>query len=145
MHRKRFFRRWGVATGLAALAGVTTVALVVGSDHQDTPFVELNPKTDMTDVYAFPGAAAGRIALVMDTPGVPHPGTGAGPGPGIVRRRPALSVQDRQHRRRERKTSVIQVSFTGDGRQSDGAGPRPARAAGSGRHGESWSPTRRRP
>ncbi len=67
MHRKRFFRRWGVATGLAALAGVTTVALVVGSDHQDTPFVELNPKSDLTDVYAFPGAAPERIVLVMDT------------------------------------------------------------------------------
>ena len=28
----------------------------IGSDHQDTPEVELNPKQDMTDVYAFPGS-----------------------------------------------------------------------------------------
>jgi len=49
------------------LAGAGTAGLVIGSDHQDTPFVELNPKSDLTDVYAFPGAAAGRIVLAMDT------------------------------------------------------------------------------
>ena len=47
------------------VAGAATVA--IGSDHQDTPEVELNPKMDMTDVYAFPGAGADRIALVMNS------------------------------------------------------------------------------
>ena len=50
-----------------ALAGGATVA--VGSDHQDTPLVELNPRMDMTDVYAFPGSDPGRIVLVMNTSG----------------------------------------------------------------------------
>ncbi len=47
------------------VAGAATVA--IGSDHQDTPEVELNPKMDMTDVYAFPGTGTDRIALVMDS------------------------------------------------------------------------------
>lgn len=56
----------------AALAVVGVAALVVGqrvyaSDHQDTPEVELNPRMDINDVYAFPGASADRIALVMTT------------------------------------------------------------------------------
>lgn len=56
----------------AALAAVGVVALVVGqrvlaSDHQDTPEVELNPRSDINDVYAFPGASADRIALVLTT------------------------------------------------------------------------------
>lgn len=52
-----------IVAGLAA--GAARVA--IGSDHQDTPEVELNPKMDMTDVYAFPGTGAERIALVMDS------------------------------------------------------------------------------
>ena len=60
--------RRAVVTALAALAGIVGVSRVVrSSDHQDTPFVELNPKTDLTDLYAFPGASAGRIVLAMDT------------------------------------------------------------------------------
>lgn len=52
-----------IVAGLAA--GAARVA--IGSDHQDTPEVELNPKIDMTDVYAFPGTGTDRIALVMDS------------------------------------------------------------------------------
>lgn len=48
-----------------ALAG--GVGIAVASDHQDTPLVELNPRMDMSDVYAFPGSAPGRIVLVMNT------------------------------------------------------------------------------
>jgi hypothetical protein len=56
----------------AAFAAIGLVALVVGqrvyaSDHQDTPEVELNPRMDINDVYAFPGQSADRIALVMTT------------------------------------------------------------------------------
>ena len=56
----------------ASLAAIGIVALAVGgriyaSDHQDTPEVELNPRMDINDVYAFPGASADRIALVLTT------------------------------------------------------------------------------
>ena len=54
-----------IAAGTALAAGATTLA--IGSDHQDTPEVELNAKMDMTDVYAFPGTGTDRIALVMNS------------------------------------------------------------------------------
>ncbi|MEO7362296.1 MAG: DUF4331 family protein, partial [Gemmatimonadaceae bacterium] len=53
-----------------ALAGVAVLAVgarVYASDHQDTPEVELNPRMDINDVYAFPGSSADRIALVLTT------------------------------------------------------------------------------
>ncbi|MEO5797863.1 MAG: DUF4331 family protein [Gemmatimonadales bacterium] len=53
-----------VALGIGALAGARQYA--VASDHQDTADVELNPKQDMTDFYAFP-TTAGRIALVLNS------------------------------------------------------------------------------
>ncbi|HET9727014.1 MAG TPA: DUF4331 family protein, partial [Gemmatimonadales bacterium] len=58
--------RWLTAGSAVALCGALAIAVARASDHQDTPFVELNPKTDLTDVYAFPGGA-GRIVLAMDT------------------------------------------------------------------------------
>lgn len=54
-----------------ALAG--GARMLTGSDHQDTPLVELNPRMDLTDVYAFPGSAPGRIVLVMNTSGLLTP------------------------------------------------------------------------
>ena len=51
----------------AVLAGGLLVRDVIGSDHQDTPEVELNPRMDINDVYAFPGASEDRIVLVMTT------------------------------------------------------------------------------
>ena len=54
-----------VAAGLASAGLVARHALA--SDHQDNPLVELNPSLDMTDVYAFPGSAPGRIALVLNS------------------------------------------------------------------------------
>ena len=73
--------RWRAATRtqqLVALLAVTGAVaggatLLTGSDHQDTPLVELNPQSDMTDVYAFPGSAPGRIVLVMNTYGFLSP------------------------------------------------------------------------
>ncbi len=60
-------RRWraGIATALAA--SMIAAGVVLASDHQDTPEVELNPRMDVNDVYAFPGSSADRIALVMTT------------------------------------------------------------------------------
>lgn len=66
--RMSFSARRGAAAVLLAAASVATVAGVrqaVGSDHQDTPEVELSPRLDITDVYAFPGSTADRIVLVM--------------------------------------------------------------------------------
>jgi hypothetical protein len=71
------------AKRLAALAVVAALAagsatVAIGSDHQDTPEVELNPRMDMTDVYAFPGTGADRIALVMNSRAFLTPAQSAG-------------------------------------------------------------------
>lgn len=64
-HRSRSRQLAAFAAAAALIAGSTRLA--IGSDHQDTPEVELNPKMDMTDVYAFPGSGTDRIALVMNS------------------------------------------------------------------------------
>lgn len=90
-----------------ALAG--SVGMLAGSDHQDTPLVELNPRMDLTDVYAFPGAAPGRIVLVMNTSGflTPAETPAAAFDPNILYQfkvdNDGDAVEDR----------VIQVSFEG--------------------------------
>ncbi len=65
---RRFTRR---ATLVASALGVAGLAVVAGrtlaSDHQDTPEVELNQQFDVNDVYAFPAATPGRVALVLTT------------------------------------------------------------------------------
>jgi hypothetical protein len=70
----RFSHR--LVTGPRLVAAAFVVALASGlslarhswaSDHQDSPDVELNPAMDMTDVYAFPGSAPGRIALALNS------------------------------------------------------------------------------
>ena len=53
------------AAGL--LAGLATAGTLVASDHQDTPEVELSPRYDVNDVYAFPASEPDRIALVLGT------------------------------------------------------------------------------
>jgi hypothetical protein len=53
------------AAGL--VAGLATAGALFASDHQDTPEVELTPRYDVNDVYAFPAATNGRIALVLGT------------------------------------------------------------------------------
>ncbi|MFL5475003.1 MAG: DUF4331 family protein [Gemmatimonadales bacterium] len=114
MHQKRSFRRWGFATGLTALGSAAAVALVVGSDHQDTPFVELNPKSDLTDVYAFPGAAPGRIVLVMDTRAFLTPAEAQDPVQASFDSDLLYQFKiDNNGDAKEDK--VIQVTFTGDG------------------------------
>jgi len=73
--------RWRALTRIQRLAALLLVAgalaggvrYATGSDHQDTPPVELNPRMDLTDVYAFPGSAPGRIVLVMNTSGFLSP------------------------------------------------------------------------
>jgi hypothetical protein len=69
---KTFFSRARTRAVLAAgiVASVGVAGAVFASDHQDTPEVELNPRMDINDVYAFPGGngtSADRVALVMTT------------------------------------------------------------------------------
>ena len=73
----------------------------------------------MTDVYAFPGSAAGRIVLVMDTPRVPHAGRRDRSGAGLVR--PNLLYQFKIDNNGDAKEDkVIQVTFTGEGAEPAG-------------------------
>jgi len=70
MRQSRFYRWTKLAAVVVAVAGIGTagaIKLARGSDHQDTPEVELNPASDMTDVYAFPGASPDRIVLVLNS------------------------------------------------------------------------------
>ncbi|MEP7345673.1 MAG: DUF4331 family protein, partial [Gemmatimonadaceae bacterium] len=63
-------RRELLAPSLAAaalVAGMAIVGTLKASDHQDTPEVELSPRYDVNDVYAFPSSRPGRIALVLGT------------------------------------------------------------------------------
>ena len=69
MIKLRAAHRAAAGLGIAVLftAGVLGVRQAVGSDHQDTPEVELSPRLDINDVYAFPGSTEDRIAIVVTT------------------------------------------------------------------------------
>jgi hypothetical protein len=60
-------RRWVAASAVVALCGAAAFGIVQASDHQDTPDVELNAASDMTDLYVFPGSSPDRIVLVMNS------------------------------------------------------------------------------
>jgi hypothetical protein len=64
---RRMKRRIALGLALAAAAGVGVVGTLDASDHQDTPEVELNPRMDINDVYAFPGSTDDRIVLAVTT------------------------------------------------------------------------------
>jgi len=113
MHYRNTLRFWASAAGLAALAAVGSAGLAIGSDHQDTPFVELNPKSDLTDVYAFPGASAGRIVLAMDTRAFLTPAEAQDPAQASFDHNLLYQFKiDNNGDAKEDK--VIQVSFTGE-------------------------------
>jgi hypothetical protein len=115
MNARPTSRRRALAAGLVVLVGAATAAgLALGSDHQDTPFVELNPKSDMTDVYAFPGSAPGRIVLAMDTWAFLTPAEAQDPNDGSFDHN--LLYQFKIDNNDDTKEDqVIQVSFTGEG------------------------------
>src|SRR6476646_759151 len=70
-----------LAVGIAvSVAGIGTL---LASDHQDTPEVELNPRMDINDVYAFPGSTSDRVALVLTTSS-PLSGTSASFDPDLL-------------------------------------------------------------
>lgn len=107
-------RRYLLAALIVVLAGGGAARLAIGSDHQDTPFVELNPKSDLTDVYAFPGASAGRIVLAMDTRAFLTPGETQDPGQASFD--PNLLYQFKIDNNGDAKEDrVIQVTFRGEG------------------------------
>lgn len=64
----RFAHRAAIAAGVLGAAALAVVAgRSYASDHQDTPFVEFNPRFDVNDVYAFPSPTPGRVVLVLGT------------------------------------------------------------------------------
>lgn len=75
-------RRWAIAAGSLLMTAAASMGLALrsslASDHQDTPEVELHPRLDINDVYAFPGSNADRIALVLTTSSPITPATSAG-------------------------------------------------------------------
>jgi hypothetical protein len=68
---KTWINRRGRLVPILAVGGLFAVLAAAGSlvasDHQDTPEVELSPRYDVNDVYAFPAADPSRIALVLGT------------------------------------------------------------------------------
>ena len=106
-------RRRTLAAGLLVLAGAAGAAgLAIGSDHQDTAEVEMSPKLDMTDVYAFPGSAPGRIVLVMNSRAFLTPGATAADAsfdPDLLYQFKIDNDGDAL------EDQVIQVTFTGTG------------------------------
>jgi Domain of unknown function (DUF4331) len=87
--RSRFTTRTTLVTGaVMALMGVGATVLFA-SDHQQTALTELNPRMDITDIYAFPGAGGtdnSRVTLVMDTssPVLPSDNAGARFDPNLL-------------------------------------------------------------
>jgi hypothetical protein len=116
MNARPTTRRRMLAAGFLVLASAAGAAgLAIGSDHQDTAEVELdNPKLDMTDVYAFPGSAPGRIVLVMNSRAFLTPGAAAADASFD----PDLLYQfkiDNSSTPDGREDQVIQVTFSGTG------------------------------
>jgi len=57
-----------LAAVAVAAGSVMAVRVLVASDHQDTPLVEMSPRFDVNDVYAFPAPGnPSRTVLVLGT------------------------------------------------------------------------------
>jgi hypothetical protein len=94
-----------------ALVGAAGVRAARASDHQDNPLVELNPAMDMSDVYAFPGSAADRVVLVLNSHPLLTPAQtpGASFDPNILYQ---FKVDNSGDAKEDR---VIQITFHGTG------------------------------
>ena len=65
MHKKRTIF---ALTALAVVAGSAVAVRLMASDHQDTPLVELSPRLDVNDVYAFPAPGnPSNVVLILGT------------------------------------------------------------------------------
>lgn len=82
----RLSRRAAALLLLGMIGTAGAVGVVLASDHQDTPVVELNSRLDINDVYAFPGSSPDRIVLAMTTssPITPAQTPGAGFDPDFL-------------------------------------------------------------
>src|SRR5215207_9924509 len=100
-----------VATVAALGATFAITRSSSASDHQDTPEVELSPRMDINDVYAFPGASADRIVLVMTTssPITPAQSATASFDPNLLYQFKIDNTGDGV------EDKVIQVTFSGAG------------------------------
>jgi Domain of unknown function (DUF4331) len=112
--RRNARRRRALGVAIVAVATVASVGLSRAghaSDHQDTPEVELSPRMDINDVYAFPGATPDRIVLVLDTSSPITPGQAATASfdPNLLYQFKVDNTGDAVEDR------VIQVTFTGTG------------------------------
>jgi len=112
--RKPFSRArgWSILAAMAALgATLAVVSSSSASDHQDTPEVELSPRMDVNDVYAFPGASADRIVLAMTTssPITPAQSSGAAFDPNLLYQLKIDNTGDGV------EDKVIQITFSGSG------------------------------
>ena len=108
-HRRALLAGLLVAGGAAGAAGLAT-----GSDHQDTPDVELNPRMDMTDVYVFPSPTPGRVVLVMNSRAFLTPAQAADPVQGSFD--PDLLYQFKVDNDNDyAEDRVVQVTFSGTG------------------------------
>ena len=98
-----------LAVGIAGILGARQIARA--SDHQDTADVELNPSQDLTDFYAFPGATADRMVLVLNSWPVITPAQA-----GTITFDPNLLYQIKVDNTGDAiEDKVIQVTFTGTG------------------------------
>jgi hypothetical protein len=114
MHARTILRRQVWAAALVAVTAAGAAGLAIGSDHQDTPFVELNPQTDLTDVYAFPGSSGDRIVLAMDTRAFLTPAQTQDPVQASFD--PNLLYQFKIDNNGDAKEDrIIQITFTGEG------------------------------
>ena len=108
--RRRLLATIGATVALAVV-GVGGIGIARASDHQDNPLVELNPAMDMSDVYAFPGSAPDRIALVLNSRPLLSPAQtpSASFDPNILYQFKIDNTGDAKEDR------VIQVTFKGTG------------------------------
>lgn len=102
-----------VGVALVAAGAAAVVRYAAASDHQDTPEVELSPRMDINDVYAFPGATDERIVLVMTTssPLTPAQTVNASFDPDLLYQFKIDNTGDAV------EDLVIQVTFDGSGGQ----------------------------
>jgi len=101
-----------IVAGLAALGATLAITRSSrASDHQDTPEVELSPRMDINDVYAFPGSTPDRIALVMTTssPITPAQSSGASFDPNLLYQLKVDNTGDGV------EDKVFQITFSGTG------------------------------
>ena len=105
-------RGWSFLAGIAVVGATLAITRSSSaSDHQDTPEVELSPRMDVNDVYAFPGASPDRIVLVLTTssPITPAQSAGAAFDPNLLYQLKIDNTGDGI------EDKVIQVTFSGTG------------------------------